>query len=417
MAPVSWEQPRRPRGRRAGVALAALALLGALAWLASPAWLGGDGSRPGAGGGGDLDRPAPPRGRLEVGSTDPEEPEGGADGARPRHGGWRLLPHAPLVRRYGHSVVWTGSHLVVWGGARSDERPHGAGLTELRSGASFDLGTRRWRRLPPSPLDPRLGHVAVAAGGEMVVWGGQRDGPAAAAYDPVTLRWRALPPGPVDQARPRGAAWTGRFVLVWGSLDGRLAAAAYEPASGSWTRLPDPPFETSTEAELVWADGGLLLWQPPAEGQRALVASWSPGGGRWRMHRPARGAPGPVRLLAAGDRVLAWGGPEGERWAVSYEPSSRAREAVALPPIDPEAEVIAGWDGEGFVVWSSSDNRTLWIDPATGRASALPGAPLAPRGRAGAAAWPGGIAVWGGASPERHYADGAILELGASPPG
>jgi hypothetical protein len=44
-----------------------------------------------------------------------------------------------------------------------------------------------WRRLAPSPLLPRSGHVVVWTGREMIVWGGVEKGGAfadGAAYDP-----------------------------------------------------------------------------------------------------------------------------------------------------------------------------------------------------------------------------------------
>lgn len=342
---------------------------------------------------------------------DPDEPDA------PYHEGWRLLPHAPLVRRHGHATVWTGTHLVVWGGVRTDERHHGTGLTYLRSGASYDPATRRWWRLPPSPLDGRLGQVAVAADGEMIIWGGRRDeaDPAGAAYDPTERRWRLLAAGPADSANPRGAAWTGRFVVVWGAEGDAFVAAAYEPREDRWHELPPLPFAAGDSTEAVWVDDQLLVWSPPEPGSRfALLAAWQPLEERWRLRRPVAFAGGPPRLLAAGDRVLAWGGEPGEAWAYSYHLPSGQRQAVPPPPVDPRDELVSAFDGSRLITWSARENRTFVLDPVSGEAESLPDSPLAPRAGTGGALSPGGLVVWGGASPARHYNDGAVLDAGVS---
>jgi hypothetical protein len=54
--------------------------------------------------------------------------------------GWRRLAAAPLSPRVGHSAVWSGSQLLLWGGrvpgggAKADGRPRVAGLA-YRPGA------------------------------------------------------------------------------------------------------------------------------------------------------------------------------------------------------------------------------------------------------------------------------------------
>jgi N-acetylneuraminic acid mutarotase len=103
----------------------------------------------------------------------------GDGGSRPSAGaGWRQLAASPLSPRIGHSAVWTGSELLIWGGRTTGGSPKG-------DGAAYDPAGDRWRRLPPAPLAGRFGHAAVWTGTELLVWGGVR--PAGAGRSEVAL--------------------------------------------------------------------------------------------------------------------------------------------------------------------------------------------------------------------------------------
>src|SRR5690349_264885 len=91
-------------------------------------------------------------------------------------------------RREGHTAVWTGTEMLVWGG--SGER--GA----LWDGARYDPRTDAWKAMSTvGAPSPRSGHVAFWAGREMLIWGGQRgarflsDG---ARYDPGADTWTPM---------------------------------------------------------------------------------------------------------------------------------------------------------------------------------------------------------------------------------
>ncbi len=75
---------------------------------------------------------------------------------------WHEVSEGPLGNRFGHSGVWTGKEVLLWGGSGPRSRP---------GGAAYDPKTDEWRRLAPSPLAPREGHVSVWNGNEMLVWG------------------------------------------------------------------------------------------------------------------------------------------------------------------------------------------------------------------------------------------------------
>lgn len=121
---------------------------------------------------------------------------------------------APTART-GHSAVWTGDRMIVWGGK-------GAAADDYRSdGASYDPVADAWTPLPPEGAPSgRSGHAALWTGSEMLIFGGEDASgrlSSGHAYDPFRGRWRALSeagnPSPRSEAT---AAWTGTEVLLFG---------------------------------------------------------------------------------------------------------------------------------------------------------------------------------------------------------
>lgn len=163
------------------------------------------------------------------------ETKGGAEAAP----SWQPLPEAPISGRLSASAVWTGTEMIVWGGAaRSEDAGRGA------QGAAYDPAARTWRTIAPSPAGLEGGAAVAWTGDEMVVWASNSpDGPVgAAAYDPDADDWRSLPAGPLGRREGYGSAWTGmELVVVGGNLGDTLAtpvAAALDPAAGTWRLLP-----------------------------------------------------------------------------------------------------------------------------------------------------------------------------------
>jgi N-acetylneuraminic acid mutarotase len=263
------------------------------------------------------------------------------DGASfdPMTGGWRSLAHSPLEARSRPTGVWTGSRLLLWGGAdtgRTDvggltipsdvlafpgdeEESEGAKL--LSDGAAYDPASDQWTTMSTSPLGPRVGHVAVWTGKQMLVWGGATLKESAvafadgAAYDPVTDTWRKISAAPVQPGALFTTVWTGKQMLVWGGPQGE--GAAYDPATNRWTLLPKSPLPPLSTPISVWTGALMLVWgapenqptpaQPIAEG-----ATYDPAQHRWTLLPSARSAPGLGQgAVWAGNRMLVWGGYAG----------------------------------------------------------------------------------------------------------
>jgi hypothetical protein len=79
--------------------------------------------------------------------------------------------NAPDGRR-APAVVWTGGEMIVWGGYFSNGRRN----RYFNTGGRYDPITDSWlaTTMTDAP-DSRTGHTAVWTGGEMIVWGGSSD--------------------------------------------------------------------------------------------------------------------------------------------------------------------------------------------------------------------------------------------------
>ena len=168
---------------------------------------------------------------------------------------WSELPAAPIAHREAGVIAWTGTHLLVWGGA-SDGR---SDATLYADGASYDPATKQWTTLPAAPISARTQMGWVWTGSSLVVFGGygsvDSNGIVAtladgAIYTPSTNSWRKLPAAPLSPRFNPELVWTGHEVLVIGgdpadeSLDGpgyAAGEAAYDPSSNRWRRLPVMP--------------------------------------------------------------------------------------------------------------------------------------------------------------------------------
>ena len=79
------------------------------------------------------------------------------------------LTNAPSSRA-GHTAVWTGSEMIVWGGGA------GGGPTYFNTGGRYNPSTDSWTATSTTNApDARGGHTALWTGSEMIVWGGLND--------------------------------------------------------------------------------------------------------------------------------------------------------------------------------------------------------------------------------------------------
>ncbi len=184
---------------------------------------------------------------------------------------WKAINGGPLAPRSLHTAVWatTTNEMIVWGGICST-----SSSTACSDGAHYDPATDKWTAMPPSPIGGRYRHTMVWTGTELIIWGGQtaptsgflKDG---ARYDPKTRVWTKFP-DPLSDIVARTlhtAVWSGKEMLVYGGWVGTSAGyslntgARYLPG-GSWSSFTTP-------SDSDWSAGG---------GKRFWSHSWMAGG-------------------------------------------------------------------------------------------------------------------------------------------
>jgi N-acetylneuraminic acid mutarotase len=174
----------------------------------------------------------------------------------PASDSWRPISAPPmLLGLSGHSIVWTGTRMIVWGGERS-------GL--LNAGAAYDPAADTWEVLNAngSP-SPRRGHSGIWTGSEMLIWGGEDSAGAAlntgAAYNPRTNTWRPMSTCGAAAKSGHYTVWTGSEMIVWGGT--RTTGQLYDVATDAWRQMStlNSPL-AALGLSAVWAGNQMLIW-------------------------------------------------------------------------------------------------------------------------------------------------------------
>jgi N-acetylneuraminic acid mutarotase len=264
--------------------------------------------------------------------------------------------------RSGHTAVWTGSTMIVWGGSSSGNW--------LSSGAVYDPANDSWAATSESILAGRFGYTAVWTGTEMIVWGGLSIGDpisnSGGRYNPTTDTWVATSRGgSVPQARTaHRSVWTGTEMIVWGGrIDYDLfsptrlnSGGRYSPATDSWVPTSmgaGVPAPRDSHA-VVWTGKEMIVWGGNGvtnSGGRynALADSWvatSTGANvpSWRTHAMA---------VWTDSEMIVWGG---FGYGGRYDPVTDSWRAMSTG-----ADVPAAWSAS-TLVWTGSEMITWGFD-------------------------------------------------------
>ena len=131
---------------------------------------------------------------------------------RPGWGSWRVVARAPRRLRWtatGSDVaVWTGNRLVLVQGTFPGSL---GGVTAPTNAYSFELGRKRWLRMPPNEVQA-LAKDSVWTGEVIVGVGG---GGRAVAYVPKRSKWLTLPRAPLSLTA--SLIWTRNELLQYGT--------------------------------------------------------------------------------------------------------------------------------------------------------------------------------------------------------
>ena len=230
------------------------------------------------------------------------------------------------VPRSNASAVWTGTEMIIWGGGGLSQSNFGEPL-----GAAYNPATDSWRTLSTvnapylsgSQVSSREGHTAIWTGSLMLVWGGYSGfGPVigeGAAYDPSTDTWEAIPTLGAPSARTyHSAVWTGTEMIVWGGTAGAVnsegtlilgfgfnTGAAYNPQTKTWRPLSMtcPPAGKSGHTA-IWTGSEMIIWG----GQTG--ARYNPATDSWQHISPVGAPASRTRHTATwtGTDMIIWGG-------------------------------------------------------------------------------------------------------------
>ncbi len=168
---------------------------------------------------------------------------------------------APEVRA-GHTAVWTGSRMVVWGGS-----VYSGGVTRyFNTGGRYDPAADSWAPLTAGG-GARGGHTAVWTGSRMIVWGGLRGSSfldSGAQYDPQADRWFTMAlEGAPSGRHLHSAVWTGSEMVVWGGSAAEFldSGGRFDPAADAWIATPaeGAPYLRAGHTA-VWTGSDMIVW-------------------------------------------------------------------------------------------------------------------------------------------------------------
>jgi hypothetical protein len=205
---------------------------------------------------------------------------------------WRVGDPVPGPPRREFVSVWTGRHLLAWGGIHAsatyydeqslpaeaapeaywdaDQQRWVISHTEwLADGWAYDPVADTWAPISPAPIPGASQSSAAWTGTEMIVWGGPtgadvwpyQPNPVGAAYNPTTDTWRTIadPPGDAVGEIAGQSVWTGTEFIVWsGRSFTDYVGAAYNPATDTWRALPGSPLYSGTVGHAVWTGDSVL---------------------------------------------------------------------------------------------------------------------------------------------------------------
>jgi hypothetical protein len=370
-------------------------------------------------------------------------------------GHWTTLPVAPIPARSNALGIWTGSQVIVWGGAS------GAQGDQLRSdGAAYTPSTRTWKVLSPAPISGRTGMVSVWTGQELFIWGGNdstaQDSPFAsdgAVYRPSDQQWRKLPPSPLTASQyPQAALVNGIVIVVGISVPpppttfqpgavkaSNVSAAAYDPNTNVWTLIPAMPSTDGHHVTYVTVAANerrLFVWQHWESGDGSFGidrVSFDPATRAWQRDSAATNPPRDVPGHAGIDEAI----PAGPNFLVPAAPLWCGGCPGPPPDLAPHGWLysIAGntwttipeepagshwvWTGAALlsVFGSGSGDGTQGVtprgasaawDPATNRWSRLPDPPFDAQLGDAVAVWAGDQLIeWGSMYPPAEPVTGA----------
>src|SRR5207248_11639386 len=120
------------------------------------------------------------------------------------------------VPRNDHTALWTHKAMIAGSGIN-------AGFSNVNSGGRYNPSTDSWTATSTTNApEPRFYHTAVWTGSDMIIWGGagQLDYlNTGGTYNPATNSWTITSTTNAPSIRYlHTAVWTGNEMIVWGGF-------------------------------------------------------------------------------------------------------------------------------------------------------------------------------------------------------
>ena len=299
--------------------------------------------------------------------------------------------------RYRHTAVWTGSEMIVWGG-------NNGGV--LNTGGRYNPSTDSWIATSTTNAPTaRDSHTAVWTGSEMIVWGGEGGGSGylytGGRYDPSTDSWTATANGPSGRLS-HTAVWTGSEMIVWGGYDPDLSntGVRYNPSTNSWTATSTTNAPTARAYHTaVWSGSEMIVWGGEGFGDYNTGGRYDPSTDSWTATSTTNAPSARLGHTAVwiGSEMIIWGGGNGSDFNTGgrYNPSTDSWTATSTTnALTARSGHTAVWTGSEMIVWGPGSTGGRY-NPSTDSWIATNNAPDARSLHT--AVWTGSeMIVWGG---------------------
>jgi N-acetylneuraminic acid mutarotase len=319
----------------------------------------------------------------------------------------------PIARSH-HTAVWTGKEMIIWGGCFNHDD---WGELSLNSGGRYDPSTDHWEIISQRDFCPsaRTGHTAIWTGTEMIVWGGAPCGEAFSSggrYAPETDIWRATSMGancPSERSK-HTAVWTGREMIVWGGIGHHgdvRSGSRYMSETDTWTATStcvDCPSERSGHTA-VWTGQEMIIWG----GFNITGGRYNPTTDTWAATSTGAHCPTSRQEASAvwtGMEMIIWGGSGSTMYTEintggRYNPATDSWLPTSIGDNVPSRRSghCAVWTGEEMIIWgATNDNTGARYHPDTDSWIPISVDASSPSGRSDhSAVWTGNeMIIWGG---------------------
>ena len=336
--------------------------------------------------------------------------------------------------RYEHTAVWTGSEMIIWGGLF-----YNGVFNNLNTGGTYNPAMDSWTAtsINNAPTGREI-HTAVWTGSEMIVWGGAyfngfnfTDLNTGGRYNPSTDSWTATNTGSVPSARYlHKAVWSGSEMIVWGGWNGSFllnSGGRYNPGTDSWTATSTTNAPSARDGHTaVWTGSEMIIWG----GHDILIGfantggRYNPGADSWTATSTANAPIGRDGHTAVwtGIEMIVWGGENGNSGYLNtggrYNPRTDTWAATSTTNA-PTARYAhtAVWSGSEMIVWGGTDASSYFDTGGRYNSSTdswtATSTTNVPTARAfHTAVWNGNVIVWGGFDSSGNFNTGGVYSPG-----